>query len=43
MRMHRAGKIVIISSCALPLGMVITVIGFFVKQDTAHFVIACIG
>ena len=37
------GKIVIISSCTLPLGMVITVIGFFVNGGTAHLVIACIG
>ena len=37
------GKIVIISACALPMGMIITVFGFFVNPGTAHLVIACIG
>ena len=46
MQFYRAivpGKIVIISSCTLPLGMVITMIGFFVQQKSAHLAIACIG
>lgn len=46
MQFHRVippGKIVIISSCTLPLGMVITMVGFFVNQTTAHLIIAYIG
>ena len=46
MQFYRAlvpGKIVIISSCTLPLGMVITMISFFVHQKTTHVAVACIG
>jgi len=37
------GKIVIISIFTLLLGMVITMIGFFVKHDTTHLATASIG